>query len=688
MRSALLSLAVIRRNAMRSAVLSLAVIRVCLAQQRPYMTISGAANECYVFGDKCGCDATFTCWRNLGDPEYDGSGNRMWAEPCKFSVSNQGSILYTGGPGVSTVEISPASAMYDNSEATRQSLQAPMELYLGYHLQRDRRIVGAIVKGSDASPAATRTFDVGVIRERTASPSAQVFDQSTYKVNPFEPSPTATRASKDFNNPVGLGYSDKIAVIHTDFNGSYAYLHKPFNDWVVISEFRVYEAAPMSRCASTLVLNETRPTSRTSYKCFQVRIPNQPLIEGRCGRCFYFNRKCGCDATFTCGASGNELCSMPVLYGKLTDDLALVDDNESTFFEAAYDSQESGFSDYNAALSMDLERPRKILSILVKGFDQNGVWAQHGMKYSNNSNAYGTETTAYTRTNVFYSSQNKIQVLSLGRSYRYLHLNQLISQQFPLFKVSEFRVFEEADKSFCSYLDPPPVSVGCSSLALLDHQTSEASSTVPLQTIAGNSTGNGTCLLQKFTSSDRLLFYKLNVEAQNPESINLANYVRVTAQALGVAEDKVKIVVNGPPPAPGRRLLATSNLVLIITIIADSPTQATALANEVYTSGFQNRLQESAAQSSVPIPIVQNAPLVIYDSSANLLSTLNLTMNRPVGLIVVIQGGALPPAPSYGFSRAPPAHGAGAIPLSTVICLVLVLQVLLWVQGPSLFSLE
>lgn len=674
---------------MRLAGLLLAVLGVCLAQPRPYMAIHGAANECYVFGDKCGCDATYTCWRNLGDPEYDGSGNRMWSEPCKFSVSSQQSALYTGGQGVSTVEISPASAMYDNSEATKQSLQAPIELYLGYHLQRDRRIVGAIVKGSDSSPAVTRTFDVGVIRERTASPSVQLFDQSTYRINPFEPSPTATRASRDFSNPVGLGYSDKIAVIHTDFNGSYAYLRKPFFDWVVISEFRVYEAAPMSRCASTLVLNETRPTSRTSYKCFQVRIPNQPLIEGKCGRCFYFNRRCGCDATFTCGASGNELCSMPTVNGKLTDDLALVDDNESTFYDATYDSSlaSGGFTDYSAALSVDLERPRSIVSIMVKGFDQNGDWALHFMKTSNTSDPFSAETTIPVNGKIYYTSQNKLFNYAISRRVRYVHLTETVSADNP-FKVSEFRVFEEADKSFCSYLDPPSVSVGCSSLALLDHQTSAASSTVPLQGIAGNSTGNSTCLLQKFSSSDRLLFYKLNVEAQNPESINLANYVRVTAQALGVSEDKVKIVVNSPPPAPARRLLAASNLVLIVTIITDSPTQATALANEVYTSGFQNRLQESASQSSVPIPIVQNAPLVIYDSSANVLSTLNLTMNRPVGLIVVIQGGALPPAPSYGFSRAPSAHGAGSIPLSTVVCLVLVLQVLLWVQGPSLFALE
>jgi hypothetical protein len=653
------------------------------------MPVPGGASECYLFGDKCGCDATFTCWRNLGDPEYDGSGNKMWAEPCKFSVSNQGSILYTGGQGVSTLEISPANAMYDNSEATKQSLQAPIEIYLGYHLQRDRRIVGAIVKGSDASPAVTRAFDVGVIRERTASPSVNVLDQSTYRINPFEPSPTATRASRDFSNPVGLGYSDKIAVIHTDFNGSYAYLHKSFNDWVVISEFRVYEAAPMSRCASTLLLNETKPASRTSYKCFRVSIPNQPLIDGRCGRCFYFNRRCGCDATFTCGASGNELCAMPTVKGKLTDDLALVDDNESTFYDATYDSSlvSGGFTDYSAALSVDLERARAIVSIMVKGFDQNGEWAQHNMKPSNNSDPFSTDTFLRANTNIYYTNQNKLFNYAISKRVRYVHLYQIITVDLP-FKVSEFRVFEEADKSFCSYLDPPPVSVGCSSLALLDHQTSAASNTVPLQAIAGNSTGNGTCLLQKFTSSDRLLFYKLNVEAQDPAAINLANYVRVTAQALGVSEDKIKIVVNSPTPAAGRRLLAASNLVLIVTIITDNPTQATALANEVYTSGFQNRLQESAVQSSVPIPIVQNTPLVIYDSTAGLLSTLNLTMNRPVGLIVVIQTVQPPlPAPN-SFSRAPPAHGAGSIPLTTVICLVLVLQVLLWVQGPSLFALE
>lgn len=673
----------------RFACILLAAARICQAQTRAYMPVPGGASECYLFGDKCGCDATFTCWRNLGDPEYDGSGNKMWAEPCKFSVSNQGSILYTGGQGVSTLEISPANAMYDNSEATKQSLQAPIEIYLGYHLQRDRRIVGAIVKGSDASPAVTRAFDVGVIRERTASPSVNVLDQSTYRINPFEPSPTATRASRDFSNPVGLGYSDKIAVIHTDFNGSYAYLHKSFNDWVVISEFRVYEAAPMSRCASTLLLNETKPASRTSYKCFRVSIPNQPLIDGRCGRCFYFNRRCGCDATFTCGASGNELCAMSTVNGRLTDDLALVDDNESTFYDAPYDAAlaSADTNEHSGALSVDLGRARAIVSIMVKGFDQNGGWAQHNMKPSNISDPFSTDTFIRANTNIYYTNQNKLFNYAVPKRVRYVHLYQIITVGLP-FKVSEFRVFEEADKSFCSYLDPPPVSVGCSSLALLDHQTSAASNTVPLQAISGNSTGNGTCLLQKFTSSDRLLFYKLNVEAQDPAAINLANYVRVTAQALGVSEDKIKIVVNSPTPAAGRRLLAASNLVLIITVITDSPTQATALANEVYTSGFQNRLQESAVQSSVPIPIVQNTPLVIYDSTAGLLSTLNLTMNRPVGLIVVIQTVQPPlPAPN-SFSRAPPAHGAGSIPLTTVICLVLVLQVLLWVQGPSLFALE
>lgn len=665
--------------------------RSCLSQSRAYLPVNGAANECYVFGDKCGCDATFTCWTNLGDPEYDGSGGRLWNQPCKSSITTQLSGVYTGAQGISRTYHTPENSLYDNSEGTRQNLQGLAELYLGYHLQRDRRIVGAIVKGTDSNPAVTKRFDVGAIRDGRQISGVNVFDQSKYDINPFNPAPTAARAKREFSNPVGVGYSDKVAVVHTDLNGSYAYLYKPFFENMVISEFRVYEYAATSRCASTVALNETKPASRTSYNCFRVQLPNQPLVNGRCGKCFYFNRRCGCDATFTCGASRNELCAMPTVHGRLTDDLALVDDDESTYFEAVYDTQVSNLADYGTALSIDMERPRKIVSVLVKGFDQNGEWAMHSMKWTNDSNAFGLTSSTSASDNILYTSQNRVQSLAASastvRSFRYVHMIEVVKQDEP-FKVSEFRVFEEFDKSFCSYLDPPQVSVGCSSLALLDHQTSTTSNTVPLASIAGNATSNSTCLLQKFTASDRLLFYKLNVEAQNSEAINLANYVKVTALALGVSEDKVKIVVSQPAAVPGaRRLLQAGGLILLITVVAESPTQATALANEVYTSGFQSRLQVSAAQNSVPVPIVLNSPIVVYDSVAGLLSTLNLTMDRPVGIVVILQPVQAPPPSDPRFSRAPRAHGAGTCPLVTALVLVLFLQAFLWVHGQSLFSL-
>jgi hypothetical protein len=604
-----------------------------------YPLVNGRCDKCYWFGNRCGCDATLT-----GGPEKNGH--------CRMVNS-------VGGGAIQN--LTDGTVLYDNSNATGWGYASRYGYnWAGYDFETSRNFVGAIVKGYDNDYNRAQGFQVKVMN-------------SDDFINGGCPGQTCGVWVHTNPSNEGVEYTKNVGFVSMSASGRYGHVgNRNYNLYdpglISISEFRMFEEAsspflcplllnlPVHTLAEANLIPDPPPYN---YSCMPFNDRRFLLNDRKCKRCYKFGwGKCGCDTLMTCGSNNDTLCKLKAKNDRDIRSLyTLYDNDPNTFWNGLFPGERDSSK---AWVGYDLERPRKIVGGIVKGSDVFGNFPMYFTAHVGVNMTLERSNVIYTmpfRTPVGYSRDLGIFNLdTIGQYFLLAKSNDW--DPYEGFSVWEYRLFEEAHEDMC--VDPPADTRNCSSWAMLD-LGGEYIDNITFPGIPTLKREIADCLMLLPSNNSFVMLFKQEADTSNITYNESLLYKAATSAALGINDNNVYVMVQSPNQTANsgdssRRLLqTTSKSTVNVFLVTSDETQLKSLVNEIYTDGYQNRLNTKVTDLNLAYTTVNKNQVMFYDPSTKSYGFIN---SQPI---------TTPPPPGNNNDR--PGGGASfsaasAIPIS------------------------